>query len=147
MIMHRTTFFLALFGLLLIPLLVPRMLWLLHAEKTMGIMAFETRGTAGDQLPLTYSLIYFSHGKDTIWFNGAPGLGLKTGQFVPVRYQPGNPADAKIDLFIALWGDILVFGGVPFVMLLAIFLHPDVIPRRSRVRLTWKRPFIFILAQ
>jgi hypothetical protein len=147
MIMHRITFFLGLFGILLIPLLVPRILWLLRAEKTMGIMAFETRGTAGDQLPLTYSLIYFRHGKDTVWFYGVPGLGLKKDQLVPVRYQSGNPADAKIDLFIALWGDILVYGGVPFLMLLVIFLHPDVIPYRSRVRLTRKRPFIFILAQ
>jgi hypothetical protein len=147
MIMHRTPFFLALFGILIIPLLASRVLWLLHAEKTMGIMAFETRGTAGDQLPLTYSLIYFRHGKDTIWFYGMPGLGLKTGQLVPVRYQPGNPADAKIDLFIALWGDILVYGGIPFFILLFISLHPDVIPYRSRVRLARKRPFIFILAQ
>jgi hypothetical protein len=147
MILHRTTFFLALFGILLIPLLVPRMLWLLHAEKTMGIMAFETRGTAGDQLPLTYSLIYFIHGKDTVWFNGLPGLGLKTGQLVPVCYQPGNPADAKVDHFIALWGDILVYGGIPLLMLVIIFLHPDVIQRRSRVRLTRKPPFIFTLAQ
>ena len=145
--MHRTTFFLVLFGLLLMPLLVPRMLWLLQSERTMGLMAFETRGTAGDQLPLTYSLIYYSHGKDTIWFYGMPGLGLKKGQLVPVRYQSGNPSDAKIDLFIALWGDILVYGGIPFLILVFIFLHPDVIPRRSRVRLTWKRPFIFILAQ
>ena len=147
MIMHRIPFFLALFGILLIPLLAPRILWLLRSEKTTGIMAFETRGTAGDQLPLTYSLIYFSHGKDTIWLYGVPGLGLKKGQLVPVRYLSGNPADAKIDLFIALWGDILVYGGVPFLMLLATFLHPDVIPYRSRVRLTRKRPFIFILAQ
>jgi hypothetical protein len=147
MIMHRTIFFLALFGILLIPLLAPRMLWLLRAEKAMGLMAFETRGTAGDQLPLTYSLIYFSHGKDIIWFNGVPGLRLKTGQLVPVRYQTRDPADAKIDLFIALWGDILVYGGVPFLILLVAFLHPDVIPYRSRVRLTRKRPFIFILAQ
>jgi hypothetical protein len=147
MIMHRTTFFLALFGILLFPLLVSRMLWLLQSEKTMGIMAFETRGTAGDQLPLTYSLIYYRQGKDTIWFYGMPGLGLKKGQFVPIRYQPGNPPDAKVDFFIALWGDILVYGGIPFLILLVIFLHPDVIPRRSRVRLTRKRPFIFILAQ
>jgi hypothetical protein len=147
MIMHRTPFFLALFGILIIPLLATRMLWLLHSEKTTGIMAFETRGIAGDQLPLTYSLIYFSHGKDTVWFYGTPGLGLKTGQFVPVRYQPDNPADAKIDLFIGLWGDILVYGGIPFFILLFIFLHPDVIPRRSRVLLTWKRPFIINLAQ
>ena len=145
--MHRTPFFLALFGILLTPLFLSRTLWLLHSEKTMGFMAFETRGTAGDQIQLTYSLIYYRHGKDTIWFNGMPGLGLKTGQLVPVRYQPGNPADAKIDLFIALWGDTLVYGGIPFLMLVVTFLHPDVIPRRSRVRLTWKRPFIFILAQ
>jgi hypothetical protein len=77
----------------------------------------------------------------------SPGLGLKKGHLVPVRYQPGKPADAKIDFFIALWGDILVYGGVPFFMLLVTFLHPDVIPYRSGVRLTRKRPFIFILAQ
>jgi hypothetical protein len=147
MITHRTNFFLALFCILLIPLLVPRILWLMHSEKTMGIMAFETRGTLGDQLPLVYSQIYFIHGKDTVWFYGLPGLGLKTGQLVPVRYQPGNASDAKIDLFIALWGDTLVYGGGPFLILLVIFLHPDVIPRRSRVLLTWKRPFIINLAQ
>jgi hypothetical protein len=147
MIMHRTPFFLALFGILLFPLLVHRILWLMHSERTTGIMAFETQGTLGDQITLTYSQIYFKHGKDTIWFYGVAGLGLKKGQLVPVRYQPGNPADAKIDLFIALWGETLVYGGIPFLILLVIFLHPDVIPRRSRVLLTCKRPFIINLAQ
>lgn len=144
MLFYRSSFFLLLFLLLMIPLLASKTFWLLHSQKTKGIMAFETRGTLGDQVPLTYSLIYFKHGKDTIWFNGVPGLGLTSGEIVPVRYQPANPSDAKIDRFIALWGDTLVYGGIPFLMLLVIFLHPDVVPRRAKIRLSTKRPFVYI---
>jgi len=46
---------------------------LLHSERTTGIMAFETKGTLGEQLPLLYSQIYFKHGKDTP--HAGPGSG------------------------------------------------------------------------
>jgi len=145
MLINRTTFFVTLFLALLIPLLGSKIIWLTHSEKTQGIVAFEGKGNAGDQIRLDYSVIWFRYKEDTIWFNGFGNLRLPPGTPIPIRYQAGNPTDAKVDIFPAIWGDTLVYGGIPLLMLICVFLHPDVVPRRSRLCLSYKRPFIRIV--
>ena len=145
MVMHRTKFFLALFIILMAPLLAYKAIWLIHSQKTIGLMAFAGQGNAGDQITRPYSVIYFKHGKDTIWFNGLGNLHIHPGTPIPVRYQVGDPSDAKVDIFVGIWGDTLVYGGTPLAILLVMFLHPDVVPRRSKVRLTLQKPFVKLI--
>ncbi|HEV3327470.1 MAG TPA: DUF3592 domain-containing protein [Puia sp.] len=143
--MSKTTLFLVLFTLFAAPFVTSRTIWLIHSQKAEGFMAFEGMGYAGDQITLSYSVLYFKHGQDKIWLNSSGNLHLAPGTQVTVRYQAGDPSDARVDTFIQLWGDTLVYGGIPLLILIAVFLHPEVIPRRSKVRLTWKRPFIKLI--
>jgi len=145
MVIHRTKFFLALALIIMTPFLASKIIWLTHSQKTEGILAFEGMGESGEQIRLDYSVIHFKHGKDTIWFNGLGNLHLQAGMPVPVRYQTGNPSDAKVDIFVSIWGDTLVYGGIPLFILLILFLHPKVVPRRSKLRLSHKKPFIRIV--
>jgi hypothetical protein len=139
MIIGKIPFFLILFSLIAIPLVAPRLIWIAGSRKTMGVMGFEGRGTAGEQIPLTYSNLYYEEGGQRVWLTGPPGLGYKEGDSVPVRYLR---ADARVDSLIGLWGDILVYGGIPTFILLIFFLHPDVVPWGSGLLLTRKSPYI-----
>ena len=143
-LVKRTTFFLVLFVLYAVPLVAGKFIWLLHSRRAMGIMAFEGKGEAGDQIPLDYSVIYFRHEKDTIWFNGLGNLHLPPNTPVPIRYNIDDPHDVQVDIFAGIWGKPLVYGGIPLLMLLVIFLDPVVVPRRAGIRLSLKRPWVGI---
>jgi len=106
-------------------------------------MGFIGKSYAGTYVH-NYSNIRFMVDKDTIWFNGNDNIFFKEGEIVPVRYPKSNPYAARIDTFAAIWGDTVVYGGIPVLILLALFLHPAVIPRQSRIRLSTKKPFIEI---
>ena len=142
MIITRTKFFLSIILLLITPLVVPKMVWLLQSKKTMGIFSFEGKGNALDQWRSSYSVIYFMVGKDTIWFNGPGGLRLREDAIVPVRYLPSSPDNAKLDSFKSIWGATAVYGGIPLLILLVIFLHPEIVPYRSKVRVMLNKPFL-----
>src|SRR5688572_547281 len=113
MTLPRTKFFLSVILLLIIPLVTFKVIWLLQSKKTTGIFAFESYGPALDQIRFPYSVIYFFVGNDTIWFKGPPKLGLPEKAIVPVRYRPGNPADARFDSFRGIWIGTLIYGGLP----------------------------------
>jgi hypothetical protein len=152
MIIGKIPLFLILFSLVAIPLVAPRLIWIAGSRKKMAVMGFEGRGTAGEPIPLTYSNLYFEEGGLQVWFTAPPGLGYKEGDPVPVRYlraaksegrvRDGGAPDARVDSLIGLWGDILVYGGIPTFILLILFLHPDVVPWGSRLLLTRKSPYI-----
>jgi hypothetical protein len=93
-----------------------------------------------------HSEIYFKSGNDTIWVNGPGGLHLKPGDAVPLRYHRSNPSDARVDTFKAIWGATVVYGGIPFLILLVIFLHPEIVPYRNKVMLRWKKPFVWVVS-
>ena len=145
MVVHRTKFFLGLFLLLIIPLLLNKIVWLIQSKKTSGIYAFDEAGNALDQIRTTSSVFYFKHGSDTVWFKWPGSLKLKPGAIVPIRYRPANPSDAIVDTFVSIWGATTVYGGIPLLILFVIFLHPEIVPRKSKLRLTLKRPFIQII--
>ncbi len=145
MVMHKTAFFLLLLFLSTAPFGICRVIWLLHSRRAEGWMGFKGMGYAGDQIPLSYSVIYFRYGKDTVWFNSMANPPLQRGQRVPVRYQVGNPSDARVDLFVGIWGDIVVYAGIPVLMLLVLFVHRAVVPWGARVRLTRRKPFIEVI--
>jgi hypothetical protein len=142
MIIGKIPFFLILFLILLIPTLAPRVIWLARSRATMGTMGFEGHGTAGEQIQLTNTYIYYHLRNERICFKSIPGLGYREGDPVPVRYLPADLNDARVNTFLGVWGDLLVFAGIPALILLISFLHPDVVPWGSRLRLTLKRPYI-----
>lgn len=97
------------------------------------------------QFMKTYPVIKFSStGSDTVFFNGTDELLLMPGEAVQVRFRKNEPADAKINSFTGLWLDTFIYAAVPFLFLMIVYLHKDIIPRRSEVVLG-KKPFIKIL--
>ncbi len=126
------------------PFVGHKLLWLLHSRRTFGVYSFRGLGYAGDQVSLDYSICWFPLGKDTIWFNGVGNLPFREGTAIPIRYEVDDPGDARIDIFFSIWGDTIVYGGIPLFILLMIYVHPKVIPRGHRVRVVWRRPFLVL---
>lgn len=145
MVISKPIFFAALVVVAGGPFWTVRALWVARSVRVQGVFAFAGMGFAGDQVREDYSVISFRAGAREIWFNGLGNLPYKRGQIIPVRYRPEDPYDARVDIFEAIWGDALVYSGIPIFMLLVAFLHPAVVPWGSRVRVTFKRPFLRIL--
>lgn len=110
----------------------------------MGIASFKGKAYTG-QIGHVYMVISFVENNNTVWFNGNDNILFKDGEQVPVRYQRRHPADARINQFIPIWGDTVVYGGIPVIILLAVFFHPGIVPRRSKIVLNFRRPFLQIV--
>lgn len=145
MIIHRTKFFLALISIVVIPLVTYKCIWLMQSRRVNGIFAFEGQGNVLEQIRFPHSEIWFKDDHDTIWIKGPGGLKLKSGDHVKVRYHPGDPGNAKLDTFIGIWGGTVIYGGIVLLLLIAIAVHPEIIPYRSKVMLTGKRPFVRVV--
>lgn len=145
MTVTKIRFFLLAALLVAAPFVLYKACWLLRSRRVEGVFSFVGHGQAGDQVRLDYSVCWFPLGKDTIWFNGAGNLPFHEGEPIPVRYQVDDPGDARVDVFAAIWGDTVVYGGIPLFVLLMMWLHPQVVPRGKEVRITWKRPFIVLV--
>ena len=142
MTLSRNLFFAGLAALLLLPLVVYKLIWLAGTRETTGTMYFTGHGNLGSVLGVsTYPVIRFTTGKDTILFNGNVNIPLRADEKVSVRYQKNNPSDAKINSWVCLWGDTLAYESGPFLILLIIFFHPDLVPKKSRLRIG-KKPFL-----
>ena len=104
-------------------------------------MSFVGKRYSG-QMVYTYSVVWFLAGRDTVWFNGKNYILYKEGEQVPVRYQRSKPKDARLNVFIAIWGDTLIYGGIPFLILLVIAVHPQIVPYGSKIILSRQKPFV-----
>ena len=144
MLLSKTSFFIILLTLIATPFLLYKVIWLARSTKTNGTMSFNGKSITG-QIMHRYSVILFMAGNDSIWFNGNDNLLFKEGETVPVRYISSHPSEARINIFSAIWGDTVVYGGIPVLILLVIFLHPQIIPRQSKIKLATKRPFIEVI--
>jgi hypothetical protein len=134
-----------LLGLMVVgPLVGHKLLWLWHSRRVAGVYSFKGLGSAGDQVALDYSICWFPLGTDTVWFNGVGNLPFPEGAAIPIRYEVDDPRDAKIDIFPAIWGDTIVYGGIPLFLLLMIYLHPKIVPRGRKIRVVWRRPFLLL---
>ncbi len=145
MVLHRHTFFLILFALLIVPPVAYKVFWLAGSKKAEGVFYMKQQGNALDQFRASNSLIWFMNGKDTVWFEEPGYLNSKEGEKVAVRFQKSDPSDAKVDTFRIIWGGTVIYGGIPVLILLVLFLHPHVIPYHVRMRFTRKKPFIQLL--
>jgi hypothetical protein len=144
MLFTKIRFFLLLALLCSGPFVAYKLWWLWQSRRVTGVYSFKGLGFAGDQMTLDYSVCRFRLGKDTIWFNGTGNLAFQEGDSIPVRYLVDDPGDARIDVFPAIWGDTLVYGGIPLFTLLLIYLHPKVVPRGRKVRVVWRRPYLLL---
>ncbi len=97
------------------------------------------------QIAHEYSAIKFIVDQDTAWFNTSDNIIFKPGEIVPVRYQPANHNDAKVDIFIEVWGNTVIYGVVLALIIIITFLHPSIVPYRSKLRIGVRKPFIEIL--
>jgi hypothetical protein len=140
MIVTRHSFFLILFAVLILPLPVYKLIWLSTTVETKGTMYFVGHGNLGSVLGIsTYPVIQFMHGGDTIYFNGNVNIPLKAGESVSVRYQRHNPADAKLNNFSCIWGDTLAYNFAPILIFLIIFFHPDLVPKKAQIEISWTK--------
>lgn len=142
MVVRRSLFFLVLFSVIFLIYPGRTLLWLLRSEKTMGVFVYQYEGNALDQFRENLFEVYFKYGKDTVVFKEPGRLPLHKGDLMPVRFLPQHPEVAKTATFRSLWGSSVSYGGIFFAVLLAVFLHPEVVPRRARLKLTGKKPFI-----
>ncbi|MFM2362906.1 MAG: hypothetical protein RLZZ316_1808 [Bacteroidota bacterium] len=104
-------------------------------------MSFNGKTYTG-QLGHDYAVIKFVVGNQTFFVNGPDNITYEKGTAVPVRYTSTNPNDARLATFIGLWGDTLVFAGVPCLIILLIALHPGIVRYQSYLIVQRKRPFI-----
>ena len=100
------------------------------------------RKTYAGQLVRTYSVIIFFVGKDTAWVNSGDDIIYQKGETIPVRYQPGDPSNARVATFGGIWSNTCQYASAPFIILLIIFLHRGIVPRQSTIRVMGKNPFI-----
>ncbi|MFT3935135.1 MAG: hypothetical protein QM726_16020 [Chitinophagaceae bacterium] len=118
--------------------------WLANSNKVMGDMWYIGKSYTG-QLVHEYSAVRYIVGNDTFHLNTSDNIIFKTGQQVPVRYQKSNHHNARVDMFAEIWGDAVVYGGELALMVLIVFLHPGIIPRKSKIKLAGTRPFVSIV--
>lgn len=143
MTISRNKFLISLFFIILSPFLIQKIIWLARSEATTGTMGFTGKTYAG-QIIKVYSVISFVAGGDTVWFNGNDNVLYKEGEPVPVRYQRNHPADARINIFGSIWGDTIVYAGIPLIILLIVFIHPAIIPRKAYFIFNSRKPFLHV---
>ena len=143
--LNRIQFLLILAAFFILPFFIYKIIWLVNSAPATGTMCFMGKSLNG-QLSSTYPVIKLtSLTGDTIFFNGINEAIYQRGDRIPVRYQKNNPMDARINQFKGIWLDTIIYAMTPFIMLLIVFLHPDIIPRRSKI-IIGKNPFIKMYA-
>ncbi len=150
MLFSRTQFFLLLLLLLVGPFFLPKLYWFAVSRTAVGWVYYtsgELDGLAGTKKSL---IIRFSRGKDTIEFRGNIYFRLSDNALVPVRYSRFDPADARIDRPVCIWGDTLVNSLLPLGIWLVLLLTPNrfdpLIPWGCSCRLRWGWPPVKIVA-
>ena len=148
MLLPRNIFFSLLLTIFVLPIVVYKLCWLARAEKTMGRMCF----TGHTLTPLgtsSHPVIRFKAGKDSIFFDGPSNMSFPPGGLVPVRFQENAPRDARIDTFIAIWGDTMAWSLLPVLVILVLYFTPErlspLIPRAAQIRIDGKKPFLHII--
>lgn len=144
MTINRTTFFVAIFTITVFPLIGYKLLWIFTSTKTFGEVRFTTKDYSG-QLVSEYSVTKFLVGKNAIWFHSLDNQLFIKGQIIPVRYQENDPSNARVNTFAGLWADTLIIISPLFLIVLIAYLHPELVPRTSKIRLGVRRPFIRIV--
>jgi hypothetical protein len=134
MALTRNQFFLASLVLLIGIFFTYKLVWVLTAKKAIGEVVMTGHGNLGSPLGLSsYQVIKFQTMSGIVVFNGEFDLGLQSGEKVNVLYHADNPPDAKINSFKSIWVDSIIYCIWPLLVLIVIFLTPDLIPRKSKI--------------
>lgn len=145
MLIRRYVFFILLLFIAIAPYFLVRLCWVASAKTTKGKVAYIGKDISA-QIPRSYSVVTFSsNGNDTLFINSTDGEILETGQRISVLYQPANPKNASINTFMSLWLDAAVYGIVIFVIIAIIFLHPEIVPYQSNIKIQLKKPLISVV--
>ena len=139
MSVSRTKLFIFILAVFFLPLIAVKLIWIARSIPTQGIYSFKGMGHALDQMRPSYTVLYFKHAGDTIWFHGPPMPDVQPGEIIPVRYQPNDPTDVRVATMIGLWGGMPFYCGLILCVLLVIFFTKDVFPRGSNIRLMKNR--------
>ena len=143
MLLSRNRFFILLFILIISPLPLYKLIWIAGSRETEGTMYFTGHGNLGSVLGIsTYPVIWFKAGKDTVFFNGNVNIPMKEGEKISVRYQKNDPQNAKMNLFSSIWGDTMAYMLGPMLIFLVIYFHPDLVPKKAKVMIDRKKPWI-----
>ncbi len=143
--LNKIQFGILVMALVIAPFVAYKGVWLLQSVPATGTMCFMGKSLNG-QFSSTYPVIKFNTPKgDTIFFNGLEQAEYQPGQLVPIRYQKNNPNDARINQFAGIWQDTLVYALLPFVLLMMVLLHPEIIPRGAKI-IIGRKPFFSVIA-
>ena len=136
MILSRSSFFIILFLLIVVPWFIPKTIWLINSKKAIGVMEFVGHDNLGSVLGMsTYPVVQFKVGDSVFHFNGNMNLSLQKGQSIEVRYQRNNPSDARINSLCTVWVDTFAYEAGPTLCWLVMLLSPGIIPWKSRVKI------------
>lgn len=145
MIVKRHVFFLLLLLIIILPYVAVKLFWISTAREANGKVAFIGKDISA-QVPRSYSVITFSTtGRDTVFFNSTDGEILNTGEMVSVLYNPSDPKNASLNSFMSLWLDATIYGVIMFVIIAIIFLHPEIVPYKSDIKLQLSKPVISLV--
>jgi hypothetical protein len=149
MLISRARFFVFLFFFLPGPFVGQKLIWLVRSGSATGSVYFMGHTLNNDGSISSHQVIIFPLGKDSVTFNSNVNFHLPDNTTVPVRYAISNPYDARIDKFMSIWGDTLVYILSPLGIWLVLFLTPNrfdpLIPWRSKVQLRRRPPFIRVI--
>ena len=137
----RNAFFVALMLLASGPFVIYKLVWLSRSEKTAGVACFTGKEISG-QIVHEYTVIRYAVQKDSLFMNGNDNLFFAPHAAIPIRYLRSDPADARIDQFIGIWGDTLGYAGAPALVILIVFLRGDIVNRRARFKCSGRYPFL-----
>lgn len=142
MTLSRNAFFLSLVLICISPFVIWKIVWLSKTTVTTGKVWFVGRSINLDGSISAHLVILFLAGKDSISFNAPLSLPFREGEPVPVRYVRNEPSIARVNTPLRIWGDTLVYGIWPVLVLLVIYLIPEsldpLVPRRSKVQINRK---------
>jgi len=137
----RNTFFVGLMLLVSGPFVMYKICWVSRSVKTAGVACFKGKEISG-QIVHEYTVIRYAVQKDSLFMNGNDNLIFAPHTIIPVRYSQTDPADARIDQFIGIWGDTLGYAGAPVLVILIVFLRKDIVGRHTRFKISRSHPFI-----
>lgn len=140
----KTGFMGLLTAIFVLPFILYKLAWIARAEPAIGTRSFMGK-TLNGQFSSEYAVIKFtSTGNDTVFFNAAEGVQLQPGEQVQILYHKDDMAAARVANFQGLWVDTTIYASIPLILILVIFFHPGIIPKKSFV-VIGKKPFMQLL--
>jgi len=135
MILSRGIFFMLLFVVVVIPWIIPKIIWLAGSSRAIGSMEFVGHSDWGSAIGMSsYPVIKFEVANHEFHFNGKGNVPLKKGEKVGVLFQKNNPEDAVIDSFATIWGQTFAYAMGPLLVYIVLLVSPAVIPWKARLR-------------